>query len=196
MRFLLIVMFLFVSFGCSAAGGDSYPRRNSGDSCTAGNDTWIEFDNNEHVYLLPGDFKQEQIDMIKSAAAEWNKATNGLLNMTFQIGYEYPFMFNSDLDTPIIGTEWSDKDHKPVISVDVASFNYPDENGNVVWHPNAFRETTMHEIGHGYGLVHHNGPGILMNPSITGINCIDWDTVEQFCLHRSCPNGFTTTCTF
>jgi hypothetical protein len=194
MKKLLFTLMLVI--GCSA-GADYHPQPEDKTDCTTDeSDTLIEFSDTEHMYLLPGAFTDEQSALIADAANQWTEATNGTLSMTFEVGWQYPFMYSADLSESIVGTEWSDLNHKPVIAIETKAFTYPDPypDGEVIFHANDFREVVMHEMGHAYGLVHHVNPSGLMNPSINGTNCIDWDTIQQYCLHRSCPNGFKSTC--
>lgn len=187
-RAIISLLFVLGCYGCSA-GSDQPLRSNIIDR-----DGYVAFENTDKVSLLPGAFNQDQKDLIYQAAQNWHDATNGFLNMTFVEGEDFPFIYNGTLPPNILGMELGDKYHKPVIVLDVQDFMVPDDHGVEHWLANTFLEVVMHEMGHGYGLDHLNGPGILMNYTPVGITCIDWATIEYLCSSRDCPWGYHSTC--
>lgn len=134
-------------------------------------------------------FSQEELADIFQASEEWKNTTDDLVELNLIIT-DQPEEYGNDTMKIIMDDSLASDSNNGFLyghTAFVATVSqitlYPTSIADSP-NPPPFKEIAMHELGHALGLV-HMAEG-LMTASPTGYNCIDSNTLSQFCGIHNC----------
>lgn len=145
-------------------------------------------------------FTDEEIEMIRSAADEWEIATGGIAHVEMTIEAQQPLKHfiervvdEDEISRPKSSVGYSGIPYDSVVTrapaVSISIFTRRIENyvasGSEYTYERMFRGVVLHEMGHHFGLDHERREGSLMYTKATTF-CITTIDLAQFCSIHDC----------